>query len=144
DQLPTTVGITGETTVCEGATLEYHTSTVLYGETYNWTVPDNSSIISGQGDTLIQVMFGNTSGDITVTVSNSCGSGNTTSISVTVQPLPVAPAEIFGDTVFCAGDTVAFSILSVAGADSYTWTVPGSNTILSEQGDTAITILTAT
>ncbi len=53
---------------------------------YNWTVPTGASIVSGQGSQSITVDWGeNASGDLAVTITNSCGSHNL-SLPVLVEP----------------------------------------------------------
>jgi hypothetical protein len=76
---PTTVTITGTNSVCSVETLAYSTP-VVFGATYTWAVPPGWSINSGQGSATVNVTSGatGTSGDVTVTVSNLCGSGTGT------------------------------------------------------------------
>jgi hypothetical protein len=53
---------------------------------------------------------------------------------------PAAPGSITGSTNFCENSTSTFSINPVAGATSYTWTVPAGSTINSGQGTTSINV----
>jgi beta-glucanase (GH16 family) len=53
--------------------------------TFNWTVPTGATIVSGQGTNMITVNWGNTGGNVSVTVANSCGTV-TRSLAVTVSP----------------------------------------------------------
>src|SRR5213078_3660130 len=63
------------------------------GVTYAWTVPSGSIITSGQGTSSIHVTFGAASGNVTVKGTNSCGTSNTKSISVTVGAAAVVAAK---------------------------------------------------
>jgi len=56
------------------------------GSSYNWTVPAGATIVSGQGTATVTVDWGqSSSGDITVAVTNSCGTHNL-SLDVFVEP----------------------------------------------------------
>ena len=81
--------ISGPTSVCAGSTQTYTTGTVSGATSYSWTVPTGAVINSGQGTTSISVTFGSTSGTITMTPTNSCGSSTPSSLSVTVNANPV-------------------------------------------------------
>jgi hypothetical protein len=54
---------------------------------YTWGVPSGATITSGQGTRQIKVKFGTQSGNVTVFVSNACGSSPTGRIFVTVAAL---------------------------------------------------------
>jgi ABC-type transporter MlaC component len=82
------------------------------GATYNWQVPTGASITAGQGSNSITVTFGNTSGNVSVAVTNACGTGPRTNKAVTVT----AP-------------TNTFNIVATA----------GSNGLITPQGTVAIT-----
>ncbi len=75
--------IMGIAAVCAGDTGQGYAIAAVSGATgYTWTVPTGASITSGQGTTAIEVTFGSTSGDITVTANNACGSSSAQSLSV--------------------------------------------------------------
>lgn len=50
------------------------------------------------------------------------------------------PGAITGSSALCSGTTGNYSIVSMPGATSYTWTVPAGSTINSGQGTTSINI----
>lgn len=52
--------IIGESTLCSGDTATYSIAGVA-GFSYSWSVPSDASIFGTQGDTVITVIFGNTS-----------------------------------------------------------------------------------
>jgi len=140
--LPATPGaITGNVTPCQTSTTSYSIAAVTGATTYNWTVPTGSTILSGQNTTSISVLWGGTSGSVTVTAGNSCGNSPASQLAVTVSPVPSAPGTITGSATPCEAATITYSIASVPGATSYTWTVPAGATIFSGQGTTSISVL---
>jgi hypothetical protein len=62
-------------------------------------------------------------------------------LSPVVKLFPETASTISGPSSVCAGsEGVVFSILPVAGADSYTWQLPSGATIVSGEHDTEITL----
>ncbi|GIV28816.1 MAG: hypothetical protein KatS3mg027_2630 [Bacteroidia bacterium] len=135
--------VSGPTTLCAGQTATYSVGTVTGATSYNWTVPSGWTINSGQGTTSISVTAGSTSGNVCVTASNSCGTSSPSCTNVTINTAPPQPAPITGSTSVCSGQTLTYSISSVAGATSYNWTVPSGWTINSGQGTTSISVTTS-
>jgi subtilisin-like proprotein convertase family protein len=120
---------------------QVYTVANISGITYNWVVPTNAQIVSGQGTNSISVVFGAgfLTGNISVTASNNCG------VSAarlrTIRAVPAAPVAITGSASVCVGQTgVTYSTALVYGASSYTWTIPTGSTIVSGQGTNSITI----
>ncbi len=74
---------------------------------------------------------------VTHTQGFNTGAG---SISITYTLTAVAPSSISGITTLCAGTTTNYSINPVAGATSYTWTLPAGGTINSGQTTTSINV----
>jgi hypothetical protein len=87
--------ITGQATVCQGATGVAYTVPAINNATgYTWTVPAGATIISGNNTNNITVDFANNavSGNITVLGTNSCGNGTISpNFAVTVNPIPPTP-----------------------------------------------------
>ncbi|RYY98198.1 MAG: hypothetical protein EOO11_08745 [Chitinophagaceae bacterium] len=77
-----------------------------------------------------------------VRASNSGGAGgNSNVIATTTLAPPARPGAITGDAVVCAGVTgKAYSVVAVAGATTYNWTLPAGATIASGGGTNAITV----
>ncbi|MFH1319933.1 MAG: FISUMP domain-containing protein [Bacteroidota bacterium] len=133
--------ISGSATPCDGTPQTYSISPVSGATSYTWTIPGDWTIISGQGTTSISVTVGSASGDICVTASNSCGTGTSSCMAITVYSTPNTPGAITGLTAFTSGQTgVIYSITAVPQATSYTWTVPTGATVASGQGTTSITV----
>ncbi len=138
--LPDPAGvISGSTAVCEGTTgVIYSIASVLNATTYNWTLPPGVVITSGAGTNSITTDFTNAtgSGNVTVAGVNSCGTGTSSNIAVTVGLLPDSSTAITGPTTVCAGSTgVQYSISAVVGAASYNWTLPAGATIVIDNGN---------
>ena len=110
---------------------------------YTWTSPTGTTITSGQGTNTItlDVTGSFSSGSITVTADNACGSSVAKSLSLSSKPQ--TPGSITGVTTgLCPSgvSTPSYSISAVTGATSYTWTVPTGVSITSGQGTTSVTL----
>lgn len=140
---PATPGtITGNSSACSGATGNVYSITAVPGATsYTWTVPAGSTITSGQGTISATVTLGSTSGNVTVTATNACGTSTASTKAVTVNLIPATPGAISGTNSLCSGSTGnVYSISTVSGATSYTWTVPSGSSVTSGQGTTSATV----
>ena len=114
---PTPGVITGSSSVCANATGNYSIVSIPGATTYTWTVPTGSTINSGQGTTSINLTAGNTSGNISVTVTVPCGTSLPSTFVLTIIPSPVVTATSSAASV-CAGGSVT---LTGGGASTYTW-----------------------
>jgi hypothetical protein len=73
-----------------------------------------------------------------------CGISNSLTLAVNVLTVPAQPSAISGNTTLCGGSANSYSISTVAGATSYTWTLPmgwtggsTSNTMNATAGSTS-------
>lgn len=83
---PTQPGtISGSASVCSGTSNTYSISAVVGATSYTWTVPTGSTISSGQNTTAIAMLAGSTSGNISVSASNACGTGTARTLSLTAS-----------------------------------------------------------
>ena len=114
--------ISGNTIVCQSSSQTYSISSVSGATSYTWTLPAGWS--GSSTSTSIAVTVGSGSGTICVTANNSCGSSPSRCLSVTVSPVPAQPGNISGNTSPCQGTSETYSISSVSGAISYTWSLP--------------------
>ncbi len=96
--------IAGTNSHCDGSTANFSINPVAGATGYTWTVPAGSTINSGQGTTTINVTFGSTSGNVTVTADNACGSSAPTSQAITINPLPIV--ALGADITACSNATV--------------------------------------
>jgi hypothetical protein len=121
--------------VCGASGVSYSCAIVFSATSYNWTVPAGATIMSGAGTSSITVDFDGSygGGNISVTASNSCGTGAARNLNVTGAP--GLPGVISGDITICPGQSgVAYGVATVSGASSYFWSLPGGTTITSGQG----------
>ncbi len=82
--------IKGLDTVYPGETYLSYAVTVVAGDTYNWTVPADVNIVSGQGTYKLIVNWGTTSGVISVTAVNGCGVSTPRQLSVSASGVSFA------------------------------------------------------
>ena len=125
--------------VCPGTTKTYSVPLTV-GVTYNWTAPANASISSGQGSNTVTVTYNGTftSGTLSVTATNGCGSSDVR--SKTINSVPVKPGTISGPaTGVCPGTTKTYSVPFVNGV-TWLWTPPFNASIASGQGTNTITV----
>jgi endo-1,4-beta-D-glucanase Y len=135
--VPSTSSITGPDTVGYNQTGVTYSVTSHPGSTYNWTVPPGATIISGQGTSSIVVDFGNSSGNVSVTESNSFGS-TAAVLPVVAGPPPTIPS-VTGPNAVSQGQTYTYSV-PVDPTVSYNWSVPPGATIISGQGTNVVTV----
>jgi len=144
--LPNPAGtITGTSTVCAGATsVAYSVAAITNAIAYVWTLPVGATIASGNGTNSITVNFASNadSGSITVNGNNLCGNGNPSPpFNVAVNPVPGAAGAITGDASVCIGASgVVYSVVPIANATGYFWTVPAGASITSGSNTSSITV----
>lgn len=126
---PTLGAISGSVTVCEAQSGITYSVAPQSGASYNWNFPSGATITSGQGTNSAAATFGAQSGSVTVVGTNSCGVGATSTLSVTVNPLPDAASLITGAASVCQGQNGAsYFVNPIANASSYVWTSPAGST----------------
>ena len=77
--------ISGNAAPCAGSVETYTTSGSTGATSYTWTVPAGALILGPSNGASIQVLWGNTSGNITVKANNACGSSGVRSLSCTIS-----------------------------------------------------------
>jgi hypothetical protein len=142
--VPATPGvITGLTSgACFTERRTYSIVALTNTDSYQWTAPANASIYSGQGSTSVVVEFaaGFTTGSLSVKGMN-CSGTSVTARTLALSNVTAALTVLTGPaTAVCAGSTQTYSTTAVAGATSYTWTVPTGAVINSGQGSTSISV----
>jgi len=120
--LPSAATISGTTACCEGATATF-SATSTNATSFTWTAPSSWSPSSGTGSNF-STTVGSSGTTVSVTPSNSCGDGVNGYKSLTITNIPSTPGQISGPSSVCNGQQSTFSISSVSGATSYTWTLP--------------------
>lgn len=117
--------ITGTTTPCSGTINTYSVSTDPCATSYTWTLPSGWTGTSTTSS--INATASTTSGNISVTANNDCGSSTPRTLSVTVKTVPAQPSAITGNANPCLGSQ-AYSVTNVSGV-TYSWAVSGGGTI---------------
>jgi hypothetical protein len=146
DPLPIAAGSfnTSSAIVCEGQTNVVYTIPAIDNATnYIWTVPTGFDIVGvlNTNSITVNITSSAVSGDITVYGNNACGDGDSSSVSVTVNPLPIAAGTITGSATVCQGQNgVVYSVPTIDHATTYNWTVPTGASIVSGNGTDTITI----
>jgi len=126
--------------VCGGSTKTYSTPKVSGVTSYTWTVT-GANLLSGQGTDSIQVEFPSNYTSVTISVQTVGNCGSSTAKTVTITSTPIALTLTGSPTGYCKQATpVTLSVVPVAGATSYTWTVPAGITIDNGQGTHSITV----
>ena len=121
--LPVNAGtISGKTSVCQGeTTITYTVSSIDNATSYSWTLPTGATGTSTTNS--INVNYGTSavSGNITVKGHNDCGDGVASSLTITVNQLPVI--TVADKTVICGGSVSLNATTNYAGNGtvSYQW-----------------------
>lgn len=115
-----TSSITGNSVPCQASSQSYSVVNQS-GVTFTWTVPSGTVIISGQGTNSVNVTVGANPGDLTVVPSNTCGSGATTSLPLTVSLLPQVPSTPDGPAQVNTQTSTVSDYSTSSVADSYVW-----------------------
>jgi hypothetical protein len=140
--IPATPGsITGPATGVCSSVKTYSISAVAGATGYTWSPPAGATVTSGQGTISAGITFTGTfsGGLISVSASNGCGSSLLSSLTVTGAP--AQPGTITGLVSVCHNqNNVSYSIVAVASATSYTWTVPAGAQIKTGQGTRTIKV----
>ena len=141
DVPPTPGTITGPSSVCKDAIVDFSIEEVTGAITYNWTVQGNASILSGQGTTAIQVQWGDIAGNVFVAAGNSCGYGTANTKAIGIETLPLPAGDITGKDTVCKGHSgYQYSVPDITGAMTYIWSVPEGATISGPTDQNTVTI----
>jgi len=125
--IPNVTNLTGTFNVCRNSNYVYSVTNES-GATYNWTLPVGWTGTSTSNS--ITTKSGSNAGNISVTLTNSCGTSSATVQAVTIKDGPTT-VSAGSDRTICNGQSSTFS--------SPTASVSGSgSTILSESFNTGI------
>ncbi|WP_066508259.1 ice-binding family protein [Rufibacter sp. DG15C] len=130
--------ISGLTDICANQTdIRYSVDPVPNASTYNWIVPADWTIQSGQGTNSILVTLGNTKGDVTVEAYNACTIKSSQKLFVEPKFAPKTPVISVINSA-CTG--LELEIEPIPGARNYTWTLPDGWVLESGQTSTRIRV----
>ena len=146
---PSTPGlISGPTNACAyisptGVVATYSVAPVANATSYTWTVPSGAIGLTGQGTNSISFTYppGFTTGNITVTSTNGCGTSGARSQAIT-RFNPATPSVIdVIQTQLCPNRVYTYTLASMpANATSIQWTVPAAAISFTGQGTTSIAV----
>lgn len=138
-------------TICSGATTGITLSSFTAGTTYSWTVVQTgvTGASAGSGSTIAQTLTntGSVAGTAVYTVTptaNGCP-GSPITVTITVNPKPVATATPSAQTI-CSGSTASTTLTSTVAGTTFSWTVVQSGVSGASAGSGASIsqVLTAT
>jgi hypothetical protein len=114
--------------LCGGGQFTYSITAVPNALAYNWSVPAGCTIAVNNGNSIIlNVSNTFTTGNLSVTVTNSCGGAAGRTLALT--RLPGTPASITGPASVCPSQVgVNFTTPAVTGVTQL-WTAPAGATI---------------
>ncbi|MFN8154279.1 MAG: T9SS type A sorting domain-containing protein [Bacteroidia bacterium] len=126
--------------------INYNVSLNAAAVTYTWRTTVAGALINNlpspvtTTDTIVSIEWplSATGGTLYVKANNACGSS--AERSLTIATIPATPTSISGKDTVCAGASGNYSTPLLAGATSYTWTVPTSVTIQSGQGTDVVSL----
>jgi hypothetical protein len=136
-------GITGSTTICLPASVNYSIQPVVGATNYVWTTPVvGATIANGQGTTNININFAanyQSGNGICVIASNQCSIQQACITVNSTSSLPATPSTITGATQGICNSTRTYSVTNTSGL-SYVWSVPSGASLISGQGTNAISL----
>ena len=143
------LAITGTAVQSDSALNQAYSVAAVAGATsYNWVLPFGWTQTGGGTTDSILVTVGTAgqNGNISVTAQSNCGISSARTLAVTVvNAPPTTPLAISGTVSQSPTTTLqVYSVLPVAGAATYTWTVPIGWTITAGAGTNSITVTTGT
>ena len=130
--------IIGNANVCSATSNTYSVTPVLGATSYSWILPGSWTGTSSTNS--ITTTVGISSGNISVSAINSCGSSAPQTLAVNVNTSPLSPTIIIGNINVCSATSNTYSVTPVLGATSYSWTIPGSWTGASSTNSITTTV----
>jgi hypothetical protein len=147
---PATPGlVSGPTNACEfiapGGTPATYSVANVPGNTYTWTPVPGAIGLTGQGTNSISFTFPNgfTSGSVTVTATNGCGTSGVRTLPISkLNPATPSVIDVI-QTGVCPNRVYTYTLSGTpANSTSVQWTVPVSSgaALVSGQGTNSITV----
>ncbi|MBK9220974.1 MAG: serine hydrolase [Saprospiraceae bacterium] len=120
DYLPACSGIIqGATVVCQGQkSIVYTVPIIKNALSYVWTLPNGALGTSSTNSIVVNYGVTAVNGIISVKGVNSYGDGATSTLTITVNPLPIVTITANGSTTICQGTSIT---LTANDASSYLW-----------------------
>ncbi len=133
--------INGPGLICNGNNATFYTSSAVSPVSFQWSVPPDAIIQSGQGTDTIYVTWGTSSGNVTAYAVNDCGESPAVVKWVEARAIPLPAGEITGKDTVCQGtESLVYSISPINGATHYVWTTPAGVEIIAGMGTNEVTL----
>lgn len=131
--------IRGESQVCQGQQNVQYAVNSLENVQYYWNYSGKGVTITGNSEN-VNLDFDRNSSDgiLSVTVSRDNLSTQTTTLSVTVNPLPGDAGIINGEQSVCPDHGANYSVLPISNATSYLWGYDGAGTSIIENSNSVL------
>jgi hypothetical protein len=143
--------ITGNNAPCLNSSQTYSIAAVTGATSYTWTLPSGWNVTStGAGGLSVTATTNTTSGNVTVTAINGCGSTSKTLPVTVVSSLPNPGTITPSAATICSGALYTYTINPVPGATSYQWNLPSgwsgtvTGTTIQAFADTSNGVVTVT
>jgi hypothetical protein len=134
-------GIIGTSTICEGTstTLSISGGSAGTAAVAQWFTGSCAGTSAGTGNSITVSPIVTTT--YYVRYNGTCNTTTCASVTIIVDPLPIAAGTISGLSTVCQGQNgVTYSVPAIANATGYTWTLPTGATIVSGANSNNITV----
>jgi YD repeat-containing protein len=131
-------GISGDTSPCINSNQTYKVTPVAGATYYEWDIPSDWTIVSGENTTIITVTVTNSLGDIKVRGGNESGTSDYSSLQIIPIGEPVV--LIGGPDEVAQNAAYNFSVLSNANSSSFQWNFPEGCLITNGEGTDNVTV----
>ncbi len=110
--------VVAATSICPGNTATLTVSPITAGNTYSWfnVATGGTALATGTSYTTPTLNAGTT---YYVSSSNSCGQTARTAVTVTINPLPVAPT--ISTASICSGNGATLTVAPITAGNTYSW-----------------------
>ncbi|XZF14901.1 gliding motility-associated C-terminal domain-containing protein [Chitinophagaceae bacterium MMS25-I14] len=130
--------------VCQGQTLNLTATATTSGATYSWSGP-NSFTSTTQNPSVSPVTLAANGAYTVYTLLNGCQSANSSTVNVTIKPLPAIPT-VSSNSPVCSGtgNTLQLNAASTTTGVTYSWAGPNSFTSAAQNPSVAAPTTAAT
>lgn len=129
--------IVGVDTICQNTNgVQYSVPLVIDATNYTWTVPDDATIVSGQGSNAIVVNFGSKGGVVSVKPSMEGCDGPVRSKKVELIKI-FSNTSLNGPITVCGNTERTYSVVADNSVTGYLWHIPDGASIIKTEGNSA-------
>ncbi|MBI4646452.1 MAG: immunoglobulin domain-containing protein, partial [Bacteroidia bacterium] len=126
---------------CTGDNVTFNVVSTGLNLMYQWKKNNSAISFANSASYTISNIAAGDFGFYTCDIVNPCGSITSDAATLSISTVPGQPGSIIGLNSVCENQSnLSYSINAVAGADSYTWSVPSVWSIISGLGTTAISV----